>query len=50
MQTIINMECTECRRRNYTTTKNKSKHNERRAASKYCKHCRKHTSHKEIKA
>lgn len=50
MQTIINMECTECKRRNYTTTKNKSTNSERIEAAKYCKHCRRHTKHKEIKA
>jgi large subunit ribosomal protein L33 len=50
MQTIINMECTECRRRNYTTTKNKAKHSERIEIAKYCRHCRRHTKHKEIKS
>ena len=50
MQTIINMECTECKRRNYTTTKNKNKHNERIEMAKYCRHCRRHTPHKEIKS
>jgi large subunit ribosomal protein L33 len=49
MQTIINLECTECRRRNYCTTKNKSKHSERIEISKYCRHCRRHVKHKEIK-
>ena len=49
-QTIINMECTDCRRRNYTTTKNKATHSERMERAKYCKHCRKHTKHKEIKS
>lgn len=50
MQTIINMECTDCRNRNYATTKNKSTHSERMERSKYCKHCRRHTKHKEIKS
>jgi len=50
MQTIINLECTECKERNYTTTKNKSKHNERIELAKHCRHCRRHTKHKEIKS
>jgi len=50
MQTIINMECTECKERNYTTTKNKSKHNERIELAKHCRHCRRHTKHKEVKS
>ncbi len=49
MQTIITMECTECKRRNYTTTKNKSKHNERIEKTKHCRNCRRHTAHKETK-
>ncbi len=50
MQTIINMECTECKNRNYATTKNKSKHTERIEMAKYCRHCRRHTKHKEVKS
>ncbi len=49
MQTIITMECTECKRRNYTTSKNKSKHNERIELTKHCRNCRRHTAHKETK-
>ncbi len=50
MQTIINMECKECKRKNYTTTKNKAQHSERIELPKYCKHCRRHTPHKEVKS
>ena len=50
MQTIISMECTECKRRNYATTKNKTQHPDHINLSKYCKHCRRHTDHKEVKA
>jgi large subunit ribosomal protein L33 len=46
---VITLECTECRERNYTTTKNKKKHPDRIEAKKYCPRCRKHTVHKEIK-
>jgi len=50
MQTIINMECTDCKNRNYTTTKNKTQHSERMERNRYCRHCRRHTKHKEIKS
>ncbi|WP_456384691.1 50S ribosomal protein L33 [Persephonella sp.] len=46
---IITLACTECKRKNYTTTKNKRKHTERLELRKYCKFCRKHTLHREIK-
>ena len=46
---IINLQCTECKRRNYTTTKNKREHPDRMELKKYCKWCRKHQPHKETK-
>ncbi len=46
---IITLACTECKRKNYTTTKNKRKHQDRLELRKYCKFCRKHTLHREIK-
>ena len=49
MRTIIHLECTECKRRNYTTKKNKSKHSEKMKTSKYCRACRKHVVHSETK-
>jgi len=45
----ITLECTECKQRNYNTTKEKRLHPERQETSKYCKFCRKHTNHKETK-
>jgi len=48
-RTIITLECTECKNRNYSTTKNKTKHSSRVEFKKYCRHCKKHTSHKETK-
>ena len=39
----------ECKRRNYSTTKNKKKTTERLEFSKFCRFCRKHTAHKETK-
>ena len=49
MRDKITLECTECKNRNYTTTKNKRTHQERLETSKYCRTCKKHTAHKETK-
>ncbi|MCL5056034.1 MAG: 50S ribosomal protein L33 [Firmicutes bacterium] len=46
---IINMACGDCKRRNYTTTKNRQKTQDRLSLRKYCPWCRKHTEHKETK-
>ncbi len=45
----ITLECTECKNRNYTTTKNKRKHPERVEWKKFCRHCGSHRLHKETK-
>ncbi|MEW6170949.1 MAG: 50S ribosomal protein L33 [Candidatus Omnitrophota bacterium] len=49
MREIINIECTICRNRNYSSTKNKKQHPEKLELQKFCKFCHKHTLHKEIK-
>ena len=49
MREIITLECTVCKNRNYTSTKNKKKHPDRLEITKFCRYCRKHTPHKEIK-
>ena len=49
MRDIISLACGECKRRNYSTTKNKKKTSERLEFSKFCRFCRKHTAHKESK-
>ena len=43
------LACTECKQRNYDTTKNKRNDPDRLELRKYCKFCRKHTAHKETK-
>ncbi|MEO0137621.1 MAG: 50S ribosomal protein L33 [candidate division WOR-3 bacterium] len=48
MRVIISLACTVCNNRNYTTTKDKKKQ-ARLELKKYCKFCRKHTLHKEVK-
>lgn len=49
MRDTITLSCTECKERNYSTTKNKRKHPERVEYKKYCSRCDKHTPHKETK-
>jgi len=49
MRDIISLACTECKRRNYSTTRNKKKSSERLELKKYCPWCRTHTAHKETK-
>ncbi len=49
MRTLITLACTECKNRNYMTSKNKKTTPDRIELRKYCPHCRKHTPHKETK-
>ncbi|HNR63832.1 MAG TPA: 50S ribosomal protein L33 [Thermotogota bacterium] len=49
MRVKITLECTECKDRNYSTTKNKQTSKEKLELSKFCKKCRKHTLHREGK-
>ncbi|MDO4975934.1 MAG: 50S ribosomal protein L33 [Eubacteriales bacterium] len=49
MRVRITLACTECKQRNYNTTKEKKNHPERLETNKYCRFCRKHTAHKETK-
>ncbi|HJX60423.1 MAG: 50S ribosomal protein L33 [Desulfobacterales bacterium] len=49
MRNILNLACTECKRRNYSTTKNKRTTPDKLELKKYCRFCRKHTVHKETK-
>jgi large subunit ribosomal protein L33 len=49
MRTIITLACTECKRRNYSTMKNKRTTTDKVELKKYCRFCRHHTVHKETK-
>ncbi|MEO0293601.1 MAG: 50S ribosomal protein L33 [candidate division WOR-3 bacterium] len=46
MQTIVQLVCSECNRRNYTKERAKTK-KDKLQLKKYCPRCRKHTLHKE---
>ena len=48
-QEHIIFECTQCKNRGYHSTKNKKKHPDKLELKKFCKSCKKHTVHKEIK-
>jgi len=49
MRDIITLACTSCKRRNYTTTKNKRTMPNKLELKKFCPFCRSHTLHKETK-
>lgn len=45
----MTLTCSECKRKNYTTIKNKKNSADKIELKKYCPHDRKHTVHKEGK-
>ena len=49
MRTLVTMACSECKRRNYTTTKNKRLHPEKFEIKKFDPTIRKHVMYKEAK-
>lgn len=50
MREVILLACKECKRKNYSATKNKKNQSGKLEIKKYCRFCDKHTSHKETKA
>lgn len=49
MRVNITLACNECKRRNYSTSKNKKNTPDRIELKKYCKYCKTETMHKETK-
>lgn len=49
MRQKITLECTECKNRNYSTTKNSQNTRDRLELKKFCKRCGEHTVHKETR-
>lgn len=49
MRSIVTLACTDCRERNYTTTKNKKNDAGRIEMNKYCPRCRSHKLHRETR-
>ncbi|MFA6507164.1 MAG: 50S ribosomal protein L33 [Treponemataceae bacterium] len=46
---LIALQCSVCKRKNYSTSKNRKNMQEKLELNKYCKFDRKHTLHKETK-
>lgn len=46
---VINLACTECRSRNYTTSKNRRNDPDRLEFRKFCPRCRGHRLHREVR-
>ncbi|HET9493510.1 MAG TPA: 50S ribosomal protein L33 [Chloroflexia bacterium] len=46
---IIYLACTECKERNYTSSKNKRNDPNRLEFNKFCPRCRQHRLHRETK-
>jgi len=46
---VITLACTECRERNYTSSKNRRNDTGRLELQKYCPRCKAHTLHREAK-
>jgi len=44
---LIALVCTVCKNQNYISVRNKINTPEKLTLSKYCRHCKKHTPHKE---
>lgn len=49
MRVFITLACSNCKQRNYTTTKNKRTHTDRLELRKYCRFCNAHTLHRETR-
>lgn len=46
---LVKFECGQCKRVNYFSKKNKKIIKQRLELKKFCRHCQKHTPHKETK-
>ena len=49
MRDLVGLQCEDCKRKNYTTTRNKKKTTEKLGMKKFCPACRGHKHHKETK-
>jgi large subunit ribosomal protein L33 len=48
-RSVITLACSECKERNYTTTKNRRNDTDRLELKKYCRRCRQHRAHRETR-
>ncbi|MCI0442932.1 50S ribosomal protein L33 [bacterium] len=49
MRDLIQLQCSDCKRRNYSTAKSKKNTPDKLERKKYCPWCRHHTIHREVK-
>ena len=49
MRDLLGFACERCKRKNYTSTKNKKRTTAKLAFKKFCPYCRNHTQHREVK-
>ena len=49
MRVRISLACNDCKQRNYDTMKNRKNDPDRLEVKKYCRICRKHTTHRETR-
>jgi large subunit ribosomal protein L33 len=49
MRDLIGFQCDQCKRKNYTSSKNKKRTTDKLSLRKFCPSCRTHTLHKETK-
>jgi len=49
MRDIVQLQCTECKRKNYSTTKNKKTVTGKMEFKKHCRFCGAHKVHRESK-
>jgi large subunit ribosomal protein L33 len=45
----VYLACSQCKNKNYTSTRDKKKSKDKLELRKYCPHCNTHTIHKEVK-
>ncbi len=49
MRVIVTLACTNCKQRNYTTSKNKRSHPDRIELKKFCPYCGSQQAHRETR-
>ncbi len=49
MRENIQLECSVCHRINYSSTRDKKQNPDKLELKKYCRFCRKHVLHREVK-
>jgi large subunit ribosomal protein L33 len=48
-RSVVTLSCTECKERNYATSKNRRNDADRLELKKFCPRCRRHRAHREVR-